>query len=46
MEDDPHRLTATEARQGQNMHVVRWMLIGGLCLVVPGLFLVWLFFAS
>ncbi len=41
MTEEKHRMTATETRQGQPMNVVRWVLIGGLCLVIPALALIW-----
>lgn len=36
-----HEITTTEVRQGQTMNVVRWVLIFGLLLVIPGMALVW-----
>jgi hypothetical protein len=37
MSDRKPALTATEARQGQPVNMTRWVLIGGLCLVIPAL---------
>jgi hypothetical protein len=36
-----HTMTATEARGGQKLNMVRWVLIFGLARVIPGLGLVW-----
>ena len=38
-----HTMTATEARQGQKLNMVRWVLIFGLALVIPALGLAWFF---
>lgn len=46
MSDHKHVLTATEARQGQPVNMTRWVLIGGLCLVVPAFALAWYFLAG
>ncbi|WP_421992010.1 hypothetical protein [Roseococcus sp.] len=41
MTEDKHVLTATEARQGTTPNIVRWVLIGGLVLVIPALGVAW-----
>lgn len=38
-----HTMTATEARGGRKMGLVRWVLFASLALVIPGLALVWYF---
>jgi hypothetical protein len=45
MTDHKPVLTATEARQGQPVNMTRWVLIGGLCLVIPAFAIAWYFLA-
>ncbi len=45
MSDRKPALTATEARQGQPVNMTRWVLIGGLCLVIPAFAIAWYFLA-
>jgi hypothetical protein len=45
MNDHKPALSATEARQGQPVNMTRWVLIGGLCLVIPAFAIAWYFLA-
>lgn len=45
MSDKEPTITATDARQGQTVNMGRWVLIGGLALVIPAFGLAWYFLA-
>ncbi len=46
MTEHKHQMTTTEVRQGQTLNMTRWVLIGGLCLVIPAFAAAWYFLAG